>query len=91
MADVNTNLNNIKTIKRIIVNKAISNHYAVFTASELGIEDVIVNIICVNIPRSPLTTYHFVKGYGWENENLFVYFDDIINGTTSVIFTYYEL
>lgn len=50
-------------------------------ASEIGIAGIEVTVVCVHIPRNPISGYHFVTGYGWETEttNLFIYFDGSIS------------
>ena len=82
---INSNL-----VKRMIIQKNVSDSYCVITPSEMNIP--LMYILDVNIQRSPGYGYHFVVGHGVDDSgNLFVYFDGKISATVGIMIHYSKI
>lgn len=88
ISTLNSNLSktNEYLVRRAVCGKKTNGSYAVLAASELGLQNTNVSVVNVNIGRLSATGYHFVTGFGWENSNLFVYFDGEIDTSVFVDF-----
>ena len=83
-------MENSNLVKRMIIQKNVSDSYCVITPSEMNIP--LMYILDVNIQRSPGYGYHFVVGHGVDDSgNLFVYFDGKISATVGIMIHYSKI
>lgn len=83
-------IENSNLVKRMIIQKNVSDSYCVITPSEMNMP--LMYILDVNIERTPAYGYHFVTGHGVDSSgNLFVYFDDKISTTVRIMIHYSKI
>ena len=91
VTQLNNNIKNHKPVLRTVVSKNINNqNYISFAANEIFSDEKAYAVININIPRSLSYSYHFVQGFGWEGDLLFVYLDDTITADNIPVMIYYQ-